>query len=213
MVLRRRQWNLDETKWKQPSSLRKTPITKNPSWNSKIRHYNTVVKPEALYAAETLSLTTYGPIEKLEIKERKILRKILGPKFHNNELSHISNETLYRRTKRIADIIRKRRIDFYGYILRMDPRRITKRIFDFFHNKKTKPNWFKETEKDLRELQITEEMLADGSAKKITKDKMKRFQDRVKTKRLYRISEEERTARSERMKKYWENRKTRLTNH
>lgn len=186
---------------------------KSLSWNAKIRHYSTVVKPEALYAAETLSITTYGPMEKLEIKERKILRKILGPKFYNNKLVHISNETLYRRTEKMSHTIKKRRIDFYGHILRMDPERITKRIFDFFRNKKTKLNWFKETEKDLREFQITEEMLADRSAKSIIGGKMKRFQDRVKTKTPYRISEAERTARSERMKKYWADRKTRHTEH
>lgn len=180
---------------------------KSLSWNAKIRHYNTVIKPEALYAGETLSMTNQGPIEKLEIKERKILRKILGPKFHNNKLIHVRNETLYQRTEKLSDTMRKRRIDFYGHILRMNPNRLTKKIFDYFHKKKTKPNWFKETERDLKELEITENMLTDRTAKKITKNKEVRFQANVKTKRTIRISEEERKARSERMKQYWTKRK------
>ncbi len=109
---------------------------KSLSWNAKIRHYNTVIKPEALYAAETLAMTNQDPIEKLEIKERKILRKILGPKFHNNKLIHVKNETLYQRTEKLSDTMRKRRIDFYGHILRMNPNRLTKKIFDYFHQKK-----------------------------------------------------------------------------
>lgn len=210
------EWNnlegkaMEARRTKMELAFQKTKNTYNKktlSWNSKIRHYNTVIKPEALYAAETLVMGRKGQMEKLEIKERKILRKIMGPKFQNNKQVFYSNEALYLKSERLSDTMRKRRIDFYGHILRMDPGRLTKQIFDFFHQKKTKPNWFKEVEKDLKELQITEVMLRNGTAKTMTKDKTKRFQDRINTRKPYLISEEERKKRSDRMKNYWEKRR------
>ena len=49
------------------------------SKNAKIRHYSTVVKPEFLvYASECLEFN-YN-LDKLEILERQIIRKILGPR-------------------------------------------------------------------------------------------------------------------------------------
>ena len=73
---------------------------KSLSWGSKIKHYKTVIKPDALYAAETLNMNFKGQMEKLEIKERKILRKIIGPKFQENKIIYIKNETLYKKTLR-----------------------------------------------------------------------------------------------------------------
>lgn len=43
------------------------------SRNLKICHYNTVIRPSALYAAESLLLTKKCALRKLEIKDRKIL--------------------------------------------------------------------------------------------------------------------------------------------
>lgn len=54
----------------------------------------------------------------------------------------IYNEALYIKSERLSDTIRKRRFDFYGHIFRMNPARLTKQTFYFFHKKKTKPNWF-----------------------------------------------------------------------
>ena len=55
------------------------------SLNTKLKHYCTVIRPEALYASECLAMNKKGMMEKLEIKERKILRKILGPVKENGE--------------------------------------------------------------------------------------------------------------------------------
>ena len=49
------------------------------SWNTKVRHFQTVIRPETLCVAETLRLTRMGYLEKLEKGERRILWKILGP--------------------------------------------------------------------------------------------------------------------------------------
>ena len=46
--------------------------------NAQIRHYSTVVKPECLYTSECLALN-YN-LDKLGILERRIVRKILGPR-------------------------------------------------------------------------------------------------------------------------------------
>lgn len=184
---------------------------KSLSWGSKITHYKTVIKPEALYAAETLNMNFKGQMEKLELKERKILRKIIGPKFQDNKIVYIKNETLYKKIEKLSDTMRKRRINFYGHLLRMNPNRLTKQIFDFFRNRKTKPNWFKETEKDLAELKISENSLINRTAKLITKDENIRFQDKSTLKSKPIISDEERKRRSERMKKYWALRKEQHT--
>ena len=52
---------------------------------TKLRHYNTVIKPECLYGAETLILNRKADIENIVKKERKIIRKILGPQVTGEE--------------------------------------------------------------------------------------------------------------------------------
>ena len=49
------------------------------SLNAKLIHYCTVILPKAFDAGECLALNRKGLIEKLETKERKLLRQILGP--------------------------------------------------------------------------------------------------------------------------------------
>ena len=62
---------------------------------------------------------------------------------------------MYQHIERITDSIRRRRINFYGHITRMDSERVTNRICTYFVNKKTKEPWFTEVEKDLWEIGIT----------------------------------------------------------
>ena len=80
----------------------------------------------------------------------------------------------------------------------MNPNKLSKRIFDFFRNRKTKPNWFKETEKDLAELKISENSLINRTAQLITKDENIRFQDKSDTK-----IKTHHFGRSGRVKKSW----------
>ena len=54
-------------------------IKKNISNNAKLKHYQTVICPEALYAAETLNLARTKVIKRLEQVERKLLGRKLGP--------------------------------------------------------------------------------------------------------------------------------------
>ena len=52
---------------------------KSISRHAKLRHYNSVIKPECLYGAETLVLNRKMDVDKIQKRERKIVRKILGP--------------------------------------------------------------------------------------------------------------------------------------
>ena len=74
-----------------------------------------------------------------------------------------------------------------------------------------KKNWFTEIEKDLRELKITEKSLLDRTARISIKDKKIRFRDKSKIKPKPIVSDEERRRRSERIKKYWAQRKEQHT--
>lgn len=180
---------------------------KSLSWNSKLRHYKTVIKPEALYAAETLRLCNKGLIENLEKKERKIIRKILGTKFQNNQVKLISNDKLYTKIEKISDTMRKRRIAFYSHLVRMKKNRLTKQIFDFLQSKKTKSKWFTQVEEDLKELKISGETIKERqNLKKILNNESERFQEAPKRTRP-KLSEQRKKEISERMKRYWSDRK------
>jgi hypothetical protein len=91
--------------------------------NAKIRYYNTVVKPESLYASECLSLNslnTAKQLQEIEKKERKIVRRILGPKHENGIWKLRPNKEVYEKIERIGDTMGKRRVKFYGHLKRMN---------------------------------------------------------------------------------------------
>lgn len=44
----------------------------------KLKHYNSVGRRSVLYVSERLSMNRKSPLKKLEYKERKILKRILG---------------------------------------------------------------------------------------------------------------------------------------
>ena len=104
-------------------------IKKSIPINAKLRHYSTVVRPEALYGAECLTLNKKMMMEVLAIAERRILRKILGPIKEGDQYRRRHNNELYKHFEKTADTIRKRRIAFYGHLQRMDSDRLTGRIF------------------------------------------------------------------------------------
>ncbi|KAJ8887737.1 hypothetical protein PR048_013955 [Dryococelus australis] len=76
------------------------------SFNAKPRHYCSLM-------------------EQLESKERKILRKILGPVKENSEYRSRHNHELYLHVEKITDTIRKRRIAFYGHLTQMSSERLS----------------------------------------------------------------------------------------
>ena len=174
------------------------------SWNCKIRHYKTVIKPEALYASETIDLQLKTLKEQLEIKERKIMRKILGPRIKNGINYPKPNKEIYKNIPIITTTMRMRRIQFMGHIERMNPSRLTHQIYTFMKNKTTRPNWYKQTEKDLKELGSPD--LQDRNLiRNITHTRG--FEEKKRNIK-HAWTEQRKLTHSLRMKEYWAKRKT-----
>ncbi|KAI5743680.1 hypothetical protein M8J77_021036 [Diaphorina citri] len=179
------------------------------SRNLKLCHYNTVTRPSALYAAKTLLLTKKCSIRKLELKDRKILRKILGPIKENDTYRRRHNNELYDNIEDLVTVIRKRRMLFYGHLERMEPKRLTQRIHASISKKSSYAKWATQVKKDFREAEISEELIGNRN----------KFREAVKsTNKLKSItsttarpnskwSEERKADHSSRMKVYWHKRK------
>lgn len=183
---------------------------KSISINAKLRHYNTVVKPEGLYASECLALNTARQIDEVVKKERKIIRKILGPEYEDGKWKRKSNREIYARIEKITDTMRRRRMTFYGHIKRMDEGRLTKRIFNFFDkNPKTQMTWIKEVRKDMEEMKIGEEDVGERKAFREKIRGFKGFQEKAKKKTGAKWTEERRKLHGERMREYWAERRKR----
>ena len=105
-----------------------------------MRHYNTVVLPEALYAVETTQIGGQTKIKEMEKQERKILRKIFGPIQEQGIWKKRPTSEIYKYTDKITDTIRKRRMQFYGHIHKMNENRISQRILKVINSGRGKQN-------------------------------------------------------------------------
>ena len=102
------------------------------SQTTKLRVYNTVVRPILLYGCEVWGLTKTLE-KKLEVFENKILRRITGPVYepetqrwrmrHNWEIREKNNQP------HIGQVIKARRIQWAGHVARMGDERMPKRVF------------------------------------------------------------------------------------
>lgn len=172
--------------------------------STKIRHYRTVIEPMALYASETLALNLKGQIEELKKEERKIIRKILGPRKTEEGYRLQSKKTTEKHANIEADI-RKRRLKFYGHIQRLPETRLTRQIHEATATLKSTTNWIIQTQKDLQKADIKREEIADRDT---FRDKVNRWEviQEQKEYKPYRPkwSEERKQKFSEVMKKHWE---------
>ena len=186
---------------------------KSLSWNMKLRHYQSVVRTETLYEAETLNLTRIGDLEKLEKVERRILRKILGPKIDSNaEYRLRPNKELYFKIEKLTDVMQKRRLQFYGHIYQMDENRLTKQIFNLLYSYKSKPTWFNEIEKDMKNTGIKIDTIHNRTLfREITQEA--RFQEGKRHTSGRKWTQEERERQSQKMKQVWEQRKLNVEKH
>lgn len=133
---------------------------KNISRQTKLRLYKTVIRPIVTYASETWTLNTAEQI-KLEIWERKVLRKIFGGKKTEEGWVRRSNEelkTLYKETN-IIGIVRSQRLRWLGHIERMSEERvprmiITRTIGGKKRQGRPRTRWKTDVERDLRQLKI-----------------------------------------------------------
>lgn len=180
------------------------------SQNTKIRHYETVLKPVVIYASETLFLNANkGLLEELEKKERRIIRGILGSNYKNGVHQKKSNNEVYSKIVKITETIRKRRASFYGHLKRMDGNRLTKNIFDFFDSKTTTTMpWFKNTKEDLQMMQIKPEDAFDRQffRKKLLTNGLHR-DEQLKRRHGVLWSEKRKQAHSQKMKEFWARKK------
>ena len=102
------------------------------SERTKLRTYNTIIRPILIYGCEAWALTREQE-KRLEIFENKILRMITGPVYDQQiqEWRRRHNWELRERTKQphISQIVKGRRIQWAGHVARMDDERIPRRVF------------------------------------------------------------------------------------
>ncbi|KAJ8870715.1 hypothetical protein PR048_029740 [Dryococelus australis] len=157
------------------------------SRNAKLRHCNTVVLPEALYAAETTVIWGMTKIHDIEKQERKILRKIHGAVLRDGTWIRRPTKELYKNTDTITYKFRKIHLQFYGHYAGWT-------------------NWMKETQEGLERLKISEEEIKDR----------KKFRNIIRNKKIEqepkkemigrRWTEERKEKHNELMKRFWEER-------
>lgn len=179
---------------------------KSISFNAKLRHYNTVVLPEALYAVETTQIRGQTKIKEIEKQERKILRKIFGPVQEQGIWMKRPASDIYKHTDKITDTFRKRRMQFYGHIHRMNENRISRQILTVINSGKGKTKWIKEVEEDLRQANIT---INDAGNRNEFRNTIKKhtFDTTTQKRPGCKWTAERKKQHSEHMKKIWAQRK------
>ena len=144
-------WNKFKTFWKQ----------KHISTKTKLKIYNSIVVTTLLYGSETWTLTTEQAI-KLDSFGTKCLRHIMGYKWDDK----IRNEDLYKLTSQvpITKQIQRKRLQWFGHMIRMDENRIAKKI-NFWQpigkgkRGRKKKSWQDMIEEDAEELRVGIEYL------------------------------------------------------
>jgi hypothetical protein len=93
--------------------------------------------------------------------ERKILRKVYGPVTEQGVWRIRRNEELrelYKAPDLVADI-KSKQLEWLGHVIRMDQRRVVKKIFDSKPERRRKVGrlrlrWLDDVENDLRVMKI-----------------------------------------------------------
>jgi hypothetical protein len=137
------------------------PVLKRSIFQSiKIRLYKTIIRPAVIYGAETWTLTS--KIKKILMTwERKILKKIYGPKKENGQWRIKTNAELITKYKSqdIVTVIKIRRFEWLGHVIRMNETRAVKKIFEEKlegRRGRGRPRlrWIKDVEDYLRKLGV-----------------------------------------------------------
>ena len=94
------------------------------------RLFNAIVMSRLLCRSETWSMTTVNR-RRLEAAHRRLLRRIL----HASWRHKITNETLREMTRQedMENIIRKRRLQWLGHVLRMNKDRRANQVLHWVH--------------------------------------------------------------------------------
>jgi hypothetical protein len=126
----------------------------------KIRVYKTTVKPVVSYGSEVWTITD-KIASILMTWERKILRKIYGPKCENGVWQIRTNlelQNIYKDNNIISDI-KTRRLEWLGHVVRMEDFRLAKKILNAKLDKKRqivrpKLRWFYNVLTDIKTLGV-----------------------------------------------------------
>ncbi|KAI4466987.1 hypothetical protein MML48_2g00009559 [Holotrichia oblita] len=125
------------------------------SKKTKIRMYETLIRPVMMYAAETM---TQRDEEELRILERKILRTILGPVrvAHDEYRMRMNHELKQEIGEDIAQRIKKQRIKWLGHVWRAVEEAhirtlMTWRPSSLRRRGRPRSRWMEEVTRDLEE--------------------------------------------------------------
>jgi hypothetical protein len=90
---------------------------------------NTVIGQMLTYASETWRLTKRDR-KQMNILERKVYRRILGPVYDNENWRILTNKEIYAivKTPTITEKVRLHRLCWFGHGQRMEENRIPKRV-------------------------------------------------------------------------------------
>jgi hypothetical protein len=136
---------------------------------TKIILYKTLIRPVVSYGAEAWTLTKKEQQALLSF-ERKIFRRICGPKYENREWKSRTNRELEEMSKveNIVKWIKGQRISWLGHLERMEEDRMPKKIFTqelegTRRRGRTRKGWKEEVERDLQVLGVRRwrELVAD----------------------------------------------------
>jgi hypothetical protein len=124
--------------------------------------YKTIIRPTVTYGSETWVLTASDE-NKLNISERKILRKIYGPTQNPDGSWRIkTNEELRHDMKQesIVKFIKSQRLRWAAHVMRMEKTRTTRKITEWTPHKakqvgRPRLRWMDQVEEDLKRMRIT----------------------------------------------------------
>jgi hypothetical protein len=126
----------------------------------KIRIYKIIIRPVVLYGSEAWAIT--GKMaSSLMTWERKILRKIYGPKCEQGVWrirTNLELQNVYRSPDIVMEI-KVRRLEWLGHIIRMEGARMAKKVFvskpeGRFDIGRPKLRWLDDVEEDIKALGI-----------------------------------------------------------
>jgi len=122
--------------------------------------YKTLIRPIVTYGAETWTMMKKGE-QALLIFERKIFRRIYGPKYEDGEWKIRTNRELevLNKGENIVKWIKGQRISWLGHLEKMEEDRMPKKIFTQELERtrrrgRHRKGWREEIEKDLRVLVV-----------------------------------------------------------
>lgn len=87
-----------------------------------------IIKLECWYATEALNMTEKGGFKDIKNREKKMVRMILRKNESRRDESQ-PNQEVYQQTEGVVELMKKRRVQFYRHLLRMDRNRLMKGIF------------------------------------------------------------------------------------